>query len=395
MNADAIGQGSSTESVRADVVSEHLIAAAHEEHAVVAISGDDVACSTDADRVIDAEHVDADAVGQLSSAGYIGTDKVSEQLVAAAAEVDHQAVRAIAGDYVAYSGAADGVAGAGHIDADVVAQGGGAGSVRSDPVCYNDIAAGTAGEHHAVRFIAGDYVAAIAGTDRVVVSVHFDADVIAQGGGAAIIGADLVCLKEIAAAASGDQHTLVAIAGDKIDFVGSGAADGVASAGHLDADAVGQGGLAVGTGADVICEHPIAADVLADQHAVPAIAGDNIAYSGDADRVVVSVHLDADAIAQGSGAGSVHTDVVSEHLIAGGTFVDQYAVTVIAGDSVACPRAAAPDPVAVGVHLDADAVSQGFGAGLVGTDVVSEHLVAAAAFVNPHAIAAIAGDKVG
>src|SRR5262249_49522380 len=161
-------------------------------------------------------------------------------------------------------------------------------------------------------------------------------------------------------------------------------ADHVAITGNCGANTtVGQGGGPGGIGADVVAQHLIAAAVV-DQHAVVAIAGDDIACPGDgaADRVVIAVNLNAVvAVAQGAGAGGIDADGIAQQLIvAAGVLVDPHAVAAIAGDKVAGSRGGAADRVAVGAnpHKKAVTVGQGLGTRDVCTDVIAQHLIVGA-----------------
>src|SRR5262249_10928949 len=154
---------------------------------------------------------------------------------------------------------------------------------------------------------------------------------------------------------------------------GDGAADRVVGAGNLDAIAVvAHAAEALGIGADVIAQHLIAAGCAVEQHTV-AVAGDDIERSrrGAADRVAAAVYLDADAIeGQGLATGEIGADVVAQHLIAAGCTVDQHTIFAISGNEVAGSRYGAANRVAGAGNLDAGAVGQDGGAGGIGADVV-------------------------
>src|SRR5262249_26260002 len=150
------------------------------------------------------------------------------------------------------------------------------------------------------------------------------------------------------------QNAVGGIAGDQVACSRGGAADGVAAAGQDNAGAVGQCRVAAESNADGVAQHSIA--TAGDHHPRVVIAGDQVACprGSAADRVAVSVHRNAGVVGQGLGAREGSADGVVQHLIAAA--IDQYAVVAIAGDEVACSRGSAADRVAVSVQLNADAV---------------------------------------
>src|SRR5262249_12590666 len=158
-----------------------------------------------------------------------------------------------------------------------------------------------------------------------------------------------------------------------------GAADGVVVATqHSDAVVtVSYCGGASGIGADVVAKHLIIV-AAGDQNAVGAIAGNHVACSPGrgADGVAVSTQNNTGAVGKCCVAAESNADGVAQCLIA--TAGDHQRGVVIAGDQVACPGGSAADRVAVSVQIDAAAVGQGLGTRDVGTDVVAQHLIAVA-----------------
>src|SRR5262249_22794189 len=146
-----------------------------------------------------------------------------------------------------------------------------------------------------------------------------------------------------------------------------------------------------GIGADEVAQHLIAAADAVDQHAILAIAGNEVqsAAAGAADRVVDSEHLDTDAVGHGGVPGVIGADMVAQHLNAGGAVIDQHPVFVIAGNHVAGRGGEAADRVVGTDNLDALPVAQPAVSGGIGADVVAQHLSAAGAAVNLHAVADI------
>src|SRR5262249_33785374 len=149
----------------ADVVAQHLIAAGAliDQYAPVAVAGDDVACPGPgtADRVIVAVELDANvAVAQRTVAASRGADGIAPHDVADAGDV--HAMVAISGDQVACpgGGAADRVAVAiPHSDAVVmVSYCGGAGGIGADVVAQHLVIVAAAGDVNAAGAIAGDEV---------------------------------------------------------------------------------------------------------------------------------------------------------------------------------------------------------------------------------------------
>src|SRR5262249_2053248 len=143
-------------------VTQDLIGTAGDQHAGVVIAGDEVACPGRgaAHRVAGAADLDADAVGQGLATGDIGANIVAQHLIATGAAVDQHAVIAVPGDEVACSGggAADRVNAAAYLNAvAAVAQEAGAADSGADGVAQHLIAA--AGDLHAIAAIAGDKVA--------------------------------------------------------------------------------------------------------------------------------------------------------------------------------------------------------------------------------------------
>ncbi len=170
-----------------------MIAAVADLHAIIAIAGDQVGSSRDrtAYRVAAAANLDTVAVGQCGVPSGIGANSISENLIAAAVEI--HAVVAISGDEVGSSGnrAADGGAGGEHEDAVVVGQCGVPGSIGADGIAQHLNAASD--DVYTRVAIAGDEVGSPRNraADRVA-AAHKDAVAVGQCGVTGRIGADVV-----------------------------------------------------------------------------------------------------------------------------------------------------------------------------------------------------------
>src|SRR5262249_54454960 len=249
-----------------------------------------------------------------------------------------------------------------------------------------------AGDVHAMVAISGDQVACPGGgaADGVAVAIPHSAAVVMVSycGGDGGIGADVVARHLVIVAAAVDVNAAGAIAGDEVACSRGGAADGVAVATQDNAGAVGQCCVAAESNADGVAQHSIS--TAEEEQPGAVIAGDEVACPGGgaADRVAVSVQLNADAVGQGLGTRDVGPDEAAQHLIAAAT--DQYTVVAIAGAQVACSGGGATDRV-IAAQDYADLVGQGGGAGDIGADGVPQPF---SATDHLHAGAAIAGDKV-
>src|SRR5581483_7978946 len=100
-------------------------------------------------------------------------------------------------------------------------------------------------------------------------------------------------------------------------------------------------GLAVDAQADEVAQQLIAAAAAVQQHAVALVAGDEVADIVIGDAVAangVARALDFDAVAAigySCVAADVDADVVALHRLCAGRAVHQHAVAAVAGDDVA------------------------------------------------------------
>src|SRR5262249_53270907 len=125
------------------------------------------------------------------------------------------------------------------------------------------------------------------------------------------------------------------------------------------------------------------------------ITGDQVVEEG----VIVSTNgeIDAVPISQGGSARAVGADGVALDDVMVGALAEQHAILAVAGNEVPHSAAAAADGITAGVVGDQDAgapIRDGVGAVVVGADEVALHevIVAADAF-NRNAFPSVAGDQ--
>src|SRR5262249_19705420 len=145
--------------------------------------------------------------------------------------------------------------------------------------------------------------------------------VVAQGRGAAYVGADVVAQDQVTRGAGPEEvHAVAGVAGDDVAGRGSGAADRVAGGavnGHAD-EAVAQGGGAGVVGADEVAgDQVVRAPAVRDVDSDAGIGADDVPppptrpASGLAGRARLDDHA-VGMVSQGRGAGYVGTDVVAQ-----------------------------------------------------------------------------------
>src|SRR5579884_2551971 len=281
------------------------------------------------------------SVGQGARGIVIGPYIIALDKVACDAAIDEHAVVVVAGENIGVAGArpSDGVSAAGDLNTVDVGHPVRAACAQADKGALYLIAAGATVQEHAIVAVAGDVVAQSGVTvdvapDGVAGALNLDA-VGAIGQGSSVdVDAEVTVLDQGAAGRAVQEHAVLAVARDDVEQAGRNrGADGVVGACHLDAIAdVGHTDAAVGTDANELAHHPIASGPAANQHAIVAVAGDDVARSGrgTADGIVVAGDLHAVAAVGLSGAAGIDANVVALHLITGGAAVDEHAIVAVA-----------------------------------------------------------------
>src|SRR5581483_11648068 len=121
--------------------------------------------------------------------------------------------------------------------------------------------------------------------------------------------------------------------------------------------------------ANEVAQYVIAAGAAVQQHFILAVAVDEVARrvigpAVTADGVARALHFDAIAtIGKDHVAANVDADVIAVHRLCGGGAVQQHAIAAVAGDDVFIAQNTAAESVAAAGVLNADLVGHSRGAG--------------------------------